>query len=159
MGRLINIDNGGTLTDFCVVDGDRVHRTKTVTTPYDLSRCLFDGLAKVSRALYGEEDVQRLNHTLGTDKPLLQQYLSSLRRVFTLHLGNSYKTQGPAALSGAYGNRKGVGILDADSPMRDFVIGLISAKPHISANASQPVQMPGSPSSSAIAASVCISNT
>jgi len=42
-----------------------------------------------------EEDVQRLNHTLGTDKPLLQQYLSSLRRVFTLHLGNSYKTQGP----------------------------------------------------------------
>jgi N-methylhydantoinase A/oxoprolinase/acetone carboxylase beta subunit len=23
MARLINIDNGGTLTDFCVVDGER----------------------------------------------------------------------------------------------------------------------------------------
>jgi N-methylhydantoinase A len=57
---LINIDNGGTLTDFCVVDGDRVHRTKTLTTPYDLSKCLFDGLAKVSRLLYGEEDLRRL---------------------------------------------------------------------------------------------------
>jgi len=35
-GLLINIDNGGTLTDFCVIDGDKVHRTKSVTTPYDL---------------------------------------------------------------------------------------------------------------------------
>jgi N-methylhydantoinase A len=60
MGLLINIDNGGTLTDFCAIDGERVHRTKTVTTPYDLSKCLFEGLAKLSRALYGEEDLQRL---------------------------------------------------------------------------------------------------
>jgi N-methylhydantoinase A len=59
-GLLINIDNGGTLTDFCVVDGDTLHRTKTVTTPYDLSKCLFEGLAKVSRLLYGQEDLQRL---------------------------------------------------------------------------------------------------
>jgi len=48
MARLINIDNGGTLTDFCVVDGDEVRYTKTLTTPYDLSKCLFDGLTKVS---------------------------------------------------------------------------------------------------------------
>ncbi len=59
-GLLINIDNGGTLTDLCVIDGSRVHRTKTLTTPYDLSRCLFDGLKKASRELYGEEDLRRL---------------------------------------------------------------------------------------------------
>ena len=45
MTRLINIDNGGTLTDFCFVDDGEVRYTKTLTTPYDLSRCLFDGLA------------------------------------------------------------------------------------------------------------------
>ncbi|HTU08919.1 MAG TPA: hydantoinase/oxoprolinase family protein [Trebonia sp.] len=54
MTQLINIDNGGTLTDFFLVDGDKVRYTKTLTTPYDLSRCLFDGLAKVSELAYGE---------------------------------------------------------------------------------------------------------
>ncbi len=54
MTRLINIDNGGTLTDVCVIDGDGVRYTKTLTTPFDLSRCLFDGLAKASVLLYGE---------------------------------------------------------------------------------------------------------
>ena len=33
MTRLINIDNGGTLTDFCLVDGGDVRYTKTLTTP------------------------------------------------------------------------------------------------------------------------------
>jgi N-methylhydantoinase A/oxoprolinase/acetone carboxylase beta subunit len=28
MTRLINIDNGGTLTDFCLVDGDTVRYTR-----------------------------------------------------------------------------------------------------------------------------------
>src|SRR5271163_4098147 len=64
-GLLINIDNGGTLTDFCVIDGAKVHRTKSVTTPYDLSKCLFDGLKKTSRALYGREDLLQL--LLSTD--------------------------------------------------------------------------------------------
>lgn len=59
-GKLINIDNGGTLTDICVVDGERVYRTKTLTTPHDLSQCLFDGLKKASAELYGHEDVQSL---------------------------------------------------------------------------------------------------
>jgi len=54
MTRLINIDNGGTLTDFCLVDGGEVRYTKTLTTPYDLSRCLFDGLTKVSELAYAE---------------------------------------------------------------------------------------------------------
>src|ERR1700759_1030480 len=60
MTRLINIDNGGTLTDICVVDGDDVRYTKTLTTPFDLSRCLFDGLAKASALVYGEEQLPAL---------------------------------------------------------------------------------------------------
>ncbi len=43
------------------------------------------------------------------------------------------KTHGPAALAGAYGNRQGSGKLDTNKAMRDFVIGLIAEKPHISA--------------------------
>src|SRR5579859_8105378 len=35
MTRLINIDNGGTLTYFCFVDGGEVRYTNTLTTPYD----------------------------------------------------------------------------------------------------------------------------
>lgn len=64
-GKLINIDNGGTLTDFCVIDGERIFRTKTLTTPHDLSQCLFDGLRKASRAIYGNDDV--LSLLLSTD--------------------------------------------------------------------------------------------
>jgi len=60
MTRLINIDNGGTLTDVCVVDGDEIRDTKTLTTPFDLSRCLFDGLAKASALRYGEQRVGAL---------------------------------------------------------------------------------------------------
>jgi N-methylhydantoinase A/oxoprolinase/acetone carboxylase beta subunit len=57
---LINIDNGGTLTDICVMDGAAVHRTKTLTTPHDLSQCLMEGLRKVSREVYGEENLEQL---------------------------------------------------------------------------------------------------
>jgi len=53
MTWLINVDNGDTTTGFCHVDGGEVRYTKTLTTPYDLSRCLFDGLAKVSELAYG----------------------------------------------------------------------------------------------------------
>lgn len=60
MGKLINIDNGGTLTDICVIDGVDVHRVKTLTTPHDLSRCVMDGLAKASKDIYGKEDLAAL---------------------------------------------------------------------------------------------------
>ncbi len=59
-GKLINIDNGGTLTDICVIDGQKLYRTKTVTTPYDLSKCLMDGLAKVAIEIYGKPDLLAL---------------------------------------------------------------------------------------------------
>lgn len=60
MGKLINIDNGGTLTDFCLLDGERLIFTKTLTTPHDLSTCLFEGLGRLSKLSYGEEDISRL---------------------------------------------------------------------------------------------------
>ncbi|TGD90811.1 hydantoinase/oxoprolinase family protein [Mycolicibacterium sp. CH28] len=62
MGTLINIDNGGTLTDICVWDGAGFTFTKTLTTPHDLSECLFSGIEKASAALYGEADITRLLH-------------------------------------------------------------------------------------------------
>ena len=64
-GMLINIDNGGTLTDICVIQGRKVWRTKTLTTPYDLSKCFLDGLAKASKTIWGQEDLVRLMR--GTD--------------------------------------------------------------------------------------------
>ena len=42
---LINIDDDGTFTDTCVANGKQVSYTKTITTPFDLSQCLFAGLA------------------------------------------------------------------------------------------------------------------
>ncbi len=62
MGTLINIDNGGTLTDICVWDGTGFTFTKTLTTPHDLSECLFAGIEKASSALFGEADTTRLLH-------------------------------------------------------------------------------------------------
>jgi N-methylhydantoinase A len=62
MNHLINIDNGGTLTDICVWDGESFSFTKTLTTPFDLSQCLFDGIEKASVGLYGEKDLVRLLH-------------------------------------------------------------------------------------------------
>jgi N-methylhydantoinase A len=63
MGKLINIDNGGTLTDIWVLDGAESYHTKTITTPYDLSKCFFEGLKKVSQVIYGQEDMAQLLHT------------------------------------------------------------------------------------------------
>ncbi len=60
MHKLINIDNGGTLTDFCVLDGAQLRYTKTLTTPHDLSSCFFEGLTRIAQDCYGEPDVARL---------------------------------------------------------------------------------------------------
>lgn len=60
MALEINIDNGGTLTDICIFQGDAVSRAKVVTTPYDLSKCFFDGLKKASAVVYGDENLGRL---------------------------------------------------------------------------------------------------
>ncbi|QWT24472.1 hydantoinase/oxoprolinase family protein [Subtercola sp. PAMC28395] len=63
MDRLINIDNGGTLTDIVVGSGSDFTFTKTLTTPVDLSQCLFDAMTKASVQLYGHEDLPSLLHS------------------------------------------------------------------------------------------------
>lgn len=60
MALQINIDNGGTLTDICIMMDDTVKKTKVLTTPYDLSKCFFEGLQKASGVIYGEQNVARL---------------------------------------------------------------------------------------------------
>jgi len=60
MAFQINIDNGGTLTDVCIMSDDGVQKTKVLTTPYDLSKCFFEGLTKASEVVYGATDVKRL---------------------------------------------------------------------------------------------------
>ncbi|WP_227429702.1 hydantoinase/oxoprolinase family protein [Psychrobacter sp. I-STPA6b] len=59
---LINIDNGGTLTDICVVGKDEVYYTKTLTTPIDLSECFFEGINKAAKVVYGEGSFATLLH-------------------------------------------------------------------------------------------------
>lgn len=53
----------------------------------------------VGRSVLGpfalKEDVARYNHQIGTDRPLISQYFTSIRRVFTLDFGNSFKSGGP----------------------------------------------------------------
>lgn len=62
----INIDNGGTLTDICILSGATARKTKVLTTPYDLSKCLFEGLQKASGVIYGQPDVKRLLEEVDT---------------------------------------------------------------------------------------------
>ncbi|QID19674.1 hydantoinase/oxoprolinase family protein [Nitrogeniibacter mangrovi] len=60
MSLQINIDNGGTLTDICINQEGVVKKTKVLTTPYDLSKCFFEGLQKASEVIYNEKNVARL---------------------------------------------------------------------------------------------------
>lgn len=60
MGLLINVDNGGTFTDVCVSDGERLEIAKSATTPHDLTICFVEALTRVSETLYGEDDIARL---------------------------------------------------------------------------------------------------
>ena len=62
MGYLVNIDNGGTFTDVCISDGERVVHAKAPTTPHDLTQCFVDVMLAASQQLYGEEDFGRLIH-------------------------------------------------------------------------------------------------
>src|SRR6201981_1986571 len=125
MTRLINIDNGGTRTDFCFVDDGEVRYTKTLTTPYDLSRCLFDGLAKVSALAYGQPrlaallqstDCIRYSTTQGTNA-LVQRFGPQLGLLVTdpaLVAGLAATQVQEDLLAALVGDRWGVISLDAD---------------------------------------------
>lgn len=60
MSMLISIDNGGTLTDACVIYGAKVFRAKTLTTPHDLTQCFVQVLKEASKRVYGEEKLGAL---------------------------------------------------------------------------------------------------
>jgi N-methylhydantoinase A/oxoprolinase/acetone carboxylase beta subunit len=60
MRNLVSIDNGGTFTDICVINESQVTHAKSLTTPHDLTKCLFDALTEASLRFYGENDVKRL---------------------------------------------------------------------------------------------------
>ncbi len=63
MERSIIIENGGTRTDICVWDGTEFTVTKTLTTPFDLSQRLFDGITKASAEIYGRPASSELLHS------------------------------------------------------------------------------------------------
>nr|WP_246813930.1 hydantoinase/oxoprolinase family protein [Panacagrimonas perspica] len=56
----MSIDNGGTLTDACVIYGAKVFRAKTLTTPHDLTQCFVQVLKEASKRVYGEEKLAAL---------------------------------------------------------------------------------------------------
>lgn len=60
MGILISIDNGGTLTDACAVRDGALFHAKALTTPFDLTKCFLDVLTRLSREIYGSDDLVRL---------------------------------------------------------------------------------------------------
>lgn len=60
MSLLMTIDNGGTFTDACLVKGDQVIRAKTLTTPYDLTKCFIEVIKEISKEMYGEENIRKL---------------------------------------------------------------------------------------------------
>jgi N-methylhydantoinase A len=60
MGIQINIDNGGTLSDACVIYGAKVFHAKTLTTPHDLTQCFVQVLREVSKRIYGEPRLDTL---------------------------------------------------------------------------------------------------
>jgi N-methylhydantoinase A len=60
MGLLMTIDNGGTFTDACLIDGERVFRAKTLTTPYDLTKCFIEVIKAASKEIYGGENIRAI---------------------------------------------------------------------------------------------------
>ena len=66
MERSIIIENGGTRTDISVWDGTEFTVTKTLTTPFDLSQRLFDGVTKASAETYGRPASSELLHSTST---------------------------------------------------------------------------------------------
>jgi len=106
MPMQINIDNGGTLTDVCVVSGKDIFHAKSLTTPYDLSECFVSVLTAASKNVYGEEDLSRLlretdhlrysttegtNRIVQRDGPRLGLVLSKGSKLSKLQVGGSTK--------------------------------------------------------------------
>lgn len=64
----------------------------------------------------------------------VRQILDDSVRPRSVHRWRSaLKKQGPTALAGNYGNRANSGAIESNEAVRDFAIGLVTEKPHISA--------------------------
>src|SRR5699024_5691373 len=60
MSLSLTIDNGGTFTDACLFDGEKIVSTKTLTTPYDLTKCFVEVINNVSGEFYDTKDIKKL---------------------------------------------------------------------------------------------------
>jgi N-methylhydantoinase A len=105
MTLLVSIDNGGTLTDICVSDGGQMWHVKTLTTPHDLSQCLFDGLATAAA----------LVNATGRASPGQASPASLVQAADVLRYST---TQGTNALVQRRGPRVGLLVSDKDLPCR-----------------------------------------
>ncbi|WP_026927733.1 hydantoinase/oxoprolinase family protein [Granulicoccus phenolivorans] len=85
MDYLINIDNGGTLTDICVASDTEVYYTKTLTTPTDLSDCFFTGITKAAEEVFGADSL-----------PTLLQHTSLIRYSSTQGTNALVERKGPS---------------------------------------------------------------
>ena len=105
MERPINIDNGGTLTDICVWDGTEFTFTKTLTTPFDLSQCLFDGITKASAEIYWRPALSELLHSTRHIRYSTTQGTTVAKSVAlnTYSSGARGGLEGTRALAEAYG--------------------------------------------------------
>lgn len=99
MDYLINIDNGGTLTDVCVAGEEGIFYTKTLTTPTDLSDCFFNGIKQAAEEVTGSND----------PAPLLQK-TDIIRYSSTQGTNALVERKGPA-----------IGILTDDKDFRDQI--------------------------------------
>jgi putative transposase len=59
---------------------------------------------------------------------------SKLTRASVYRWIKTYEENGPAALAGAYGSRKGSGVIDSQPELKEFVIGMVVQHPHIKAS-------------------------
>ena len=141
MGKLINIDNGGTLTDIWVLDGEASYHTKTITTPYDLSKCFFEGLKKISEDIYGREDLRallqstdhiRYSTTQGTNAlverkgPSLGVIINGSDKQWCCETG-----QQSSLFSGLVGER--IAVISPDLSAEEYQYALTEAVNHLSA--------------------------
>ncbi|WP_198587470.1 hydantoinase/oxoprolinase family protein [Brevibacterium epidermidis] len=99
MDYLINIDNGGTLTDVCVAGEEGIFYTKTLTPPTDLSECFFNGIKQAAEEVTGSND----------PAPLLQK-TDIIRYSSTQGTNALVERKGPA-----------IGILTDDKDFRDQI--------------------------------------
>ena len=87
----VNFTSGPTLAGY-----DQVVTAGAAVNPSSVATATGADAIAIARQILGpfatKENVDAFNARLGTDKSLITQYLTSMRRVFTLSFGDSYAT-------------------------------------------------------------------